>query len=135
MEVALRNNGRVELVERVQHEPREVSRVRHRLADALAGWGVHETDRDVAVLLTSEIVTNAIRYGEPPVHLQAVLRGAELRVCVGDAGQDDVRPAENVRWDDGGGRGLHLVEALAHRWGVDDSTAGKQVWFELLFAG
>jgi anti-sigma regulatory factor (Ser/Thr protein kinase) len=125
----------VELVERVRHEPREVSRVRHRLADALAGWGVRETDRDVAVLLTSEIVTNAIRYGEPPVQLRAELRGAELRVCVGDSGQDDVQPVEDVHWDDGGGRGLYLVEALAHRWGVDDSATGKRVWFELEFAG
>lgn len=125
----------MELVERVRHEPREVSRVRHRLAQALAGWGVQETDSDVAVLLTSEIVTNAIRYGEPPVQLRAVLQGTELRVAVEDGGRDVVKPATNVQWDDGGGRGLYLVEALAHRWGVTDDVAGKLVWFELLFAG
>ena len=44
-------------------------------------------------------------------------------------------PTENVRWDARGGRGLHLVEALSNRWGVQDGRRGKQVWFELKLAG
>ncbi|MGL5856861.1 MAG: ATP-binding protein [Angustibacter sp.] len=137
----------MELVERVQHEPREVSRVRHALADALDSWGVCANDCDVAVLLTSEVVTNAIRYGEPPVQLTAVLDKAQLRVVVSDArsgGADEpIRPRPDVQWHDGGGRGLHLVEALADRWGVVDRAGasdpdgpadGKEVWFELALA-
>ena len=125
----------VELVEVVRGEPREVSRVRHALAAALAEWGVGDDDTDVAVLLTSEIVTNAIRYGEPPMELHAELTGLELRVSVDDGGHEDVVPVEHVRWDDRGGRGLHLVEALSARWGVLDRRRGKQVWFELRLAG
>src|SRR3954468_23522794 len=128
--------ARVELVETVRSEPQEVSRVRHALADALSRWGVTADQSDVAVLLPSEIVTNAIRHGHPPVHLHAELRGLGLRVAVGDGGHDDgVRPVAHVRWDDRGGRGLHLVEALAHEWGVVDAPAGKQVWFALQLAG
>src|SRR3954451_18653379 len=108
----------VELVESVRGEPREVSRVRHALASALSRWGVQDGETDVAVLLTSEIVTNAIRYGEPPLELHAVLAGLELRVSVDDAGTDVVRPVDDIRWDSVHGRGLHLVEALSDRWGV-----------------
>jgi anti-sigma regulatory factor (Ser/Thr protein kinase) len=126
----------VELVETVRGEPREVSRVRRALADALSGWGVAADDTDVAVLLTSEIVTNAIRHGHPPVLVHAELRGLGLRVAVDDGGgRELVEPVAHVRWDDRGGRGLHLVEALAHQWGVLDVPAGKQVWFELRLAG
>ncbi len=125
----------VELVEAVRSEPREVGRIRHALADALAGWGVGSDDCDVAVLLTSEIVTNAIRHGHPPVLVHARLHGRGLRVAVDDGGQEDVEPMPQVHWDDGGGRGLHLVEALAHQWGVLESGEGKQVWFELRLAG
>ncbi|GAB3597486.1 hypothetical protein GCM10027446_25660 [Angustibacter peucedani] len=128
----------VELVETVRSEPREVSRVRHALADALTAWGVPDDDTDVAVLLTSEIVTNAIRHGHPPVLVHAELHGLGLRVAVDDGGHDgaeQVEPVADVHWDDRGGRGLHLVEALAHQWGVVDVPAGKQVWFELRLAG
>ena len=128
----------VELVETVRSEPQEVSRVRHALADALQHWGVAPDTTDVAVLLTSEIVTNAIRHGHPPVLVHAELHGVGLRVAVDDGGQeqaDAVEPVPHVRWDDRGGRGLHLVEALADDWGVVEAPAGKQVWFALRIAG
>ena len=125
----------VEMVEVVRGEPREVSRVRHALATALTEWGVADDDLDVAVLLTSEIVTNAIRYGVPPMQLHAELSGHELRVSVDDGGHEKVVPTQDVRWDARGGRGLHLVEALSARWGVLDRRRGKQVWFELRLAG
>jgi anti-sigma regulatory factor (Ser/Thr protein kinase) len=125
----------VELVETVRGEPREVSRVRHALAAALVEWGVDGDDFDVAVLLTSEIVTNAILYGGPPMELHAQLTGAGLLVSVDDGGHEAVVPVANVRWDAKGGRGLHLVEALSNRWGVRDRLRGKQVWFELKLAG
>jgi anti-sigma regulatory factor (Ser/Thr protein kinase) len=125
----------VELVETVQGEPREVSRVRHALATALSRWGVTDGATDVAVLLTSEIVTNAIRYGEPPLELHAVLHGLELTVSIDDAGHGPVHAVDHVRWDSQGGRGLHLVEALSDRWGVRERQCGKQVWFALLLAG
>jgi anti-sigma regulatory factor (Ser/Thr protein kinase) len=125
----------VQLLESVRSEPREVSRVRHALADALTAWGVDDADTDVAVLLTSEILTNAIRYGDPPVRVRAELQRGALVVVVDDAGRDRVPPVEPVAWDQRGGRGLYLVDALATRWGVREEPAGKQVWFELRTAG
>lgn len=125
----------VQLVEAVRSEPQEVARVRHALADALVRWGVAGDTSDVAVLLTSEIVTNAIRHGHPPVLVHAELLGLGLRVAVDDGGHEPVAPVAQVRWDDRGGRGLHLVQALAHDWGVRDAPGGKQVWFELRLAG
>lgn len=125
----------VQLVETVRSEPQEVSRVRRALAEALMRWGVAGDTRDVAVLLTSEIVTNAIRHGHPPLLVHAELLGLGLRVAVDDGGHEAVEPVPHVRWDDRGGRGLHLVQALAHAWGVLDAPGGKQVWFELRLAG
>jgi anti-sigma regulatory factor (Ser/Thr protein kinase) len=125
------HNDLVELVEQVRHEPREVSRVRHRLAAELIRWGVNHDDTDVAVLLTSEVVTNAIRYGLPPVELRAALLDGQLRIAVADSGGEEVMPTAEVDWDDSGGRGLLLVESLAHAWGVNTDHEGKHVWFEL----
>jgi anti-sigma regulatory factor (Ser/Thr protein kinase) len=125
----------VELVETVRGEPREVSRVRHALAEALAAWGVGVDDCDVAVLLTSEIVTNAILYGGPPMQLRAQMTGADLRVAVDDGGYDVVEPVVRAPWDAQGGRGLWMVQTLSSRWGVLDRLRGKQVWFELKLAG
>jgi anti-sigma regulatory factor (Ser/Thr protein kinase) len=127
----------VELVEKVSSEPKEVSRVRHLLAAALDRWGVPDDDAEVAVLLTSEIVTNAIRHGEPPVRLHARWTGGGLRIAVDDGGERGgvgVRSSPDVSWDATGGRGLHLVEALAHSWGVG-GVNGTQVWFELRRTG
>ncbi len=129
--LVISNNILVELVEQVRHEPREVSRVRHRLAAELARWGVSHDDCDVAILLTSEVVTNAIRYGLPPVEVHAEFIEGQLRIRVADSGAERVSPAADVHWDDGGGRGLLLVESLAHAWGVHEHLNGKHVWFEL----
>ncbi|MGL5829489.1 MAG: ATP-binding protein [Angustibacter sp.] len=129
--LVISNNILVKLVERVRHEPREVSRVRHRLAAELARWGVSHDDSDTAVLLTSEVVTNAIRYGLPPVEVHAEFDRGQLRIQVADSGAERVCPADDVQWDDGGGRGLILVESLAHAWGVHEHQSGKHVWFEL----
>lgn len=88
---------------------------------------------EVAVLLTSETVTNAIIHGRSEVHL-AVTAGPEgIRVEVGDANR--FRPTVRAA-DDGalGGRGLRIVAAAASSWGIDDNPDGKTVWFELTSA-
>ena len=86
----------------------------------------------VAVLLTDELVVNAIRYGTGSVRLTLSVAPRRIRVTVGD---DTSAPPVQIEADRErprpSGRGLVLVEALATRWGVIPDGAGKRVWFEL----
>ncbi|WP_079179395.1 ATP-binding SpoIIE family protein phosphatase [Streptomyces atratus] len=103
-------------------------RARRLVRRTLAGWSLEEL-ADVAELLVSEIVTNAVRYAERPMSLR-LLRTGVLRCEVGD---DSTRlpRRHRVRPMDETGRGLHVVNALAQRWGAADVSGGKVVWFEL----
>lgn len=90
---------------------------------------------DSAVLLLSEVVTNAVRYGAAPISLSvecAELRGLVVRVS--DAGQSlpRLRPVTGADENtDEGGRGMWLVDQLSEAWGVDVTPGGKTVWFRL----
>ena len=121
----------MELVERVGSDPREVSRVRRAVTTALRHRGVPDDERDVVALLVSELVTNAIRHGRPPVHLRARHADRSVTVSVDDASTHEPVPVHEAQWDASGGRGLHLVEALSDGWGVILGGAGKRVWFRV----
>ena len=125
----------VELVEELRAEPREVARARRALTRALRQWGVDGDAFDVALLLTSELVTNAIRHGSAPVRLRARVSRRELRVEVHDAARGPLGGPRTVSWDSPGGRGLKLVDTLADRWGCRRVVSGKRVWFELDLTG
>lgn len=94
---------------------------------------------DVVVLLSSELVTNAVLHGGRPVRLQLTQEADLVRVEVHDGGlalpTPSVVPAALL---DEGGRGLDLVGALASSWGSFSDgaeAAGKTVWFEVASAG
>ncbi|MET0740502.1 MAG: ATP-binding protein [Candidatus Nanopelagicales bacterium] len=90
------------------------------------------TDADVAVLLTSEIVTNALRHGRAPFRLTVEAVDGTLRVEVRDAGGNGRPTVRGATPEDLGGRGLALVDTLADAWGWQpDGTRGTVVWFEL----
>jgi anti-sigma regulatory factor (Ser/Thr protein kinase) len=116
-------------------DPSEVGRARGLSTEFLRDLGSHSPE--VAVLLVSELVTNAIRYGRPPIQLRAFRHGPGLRVEVTDgerrAPVTAGRPTDGANRSDipEGGRGLLLVEGLADRWGWSAMTRGKVVWFEL----
>jgi anti-sigma regulatory factor (Ser/Thr protein kinase) len=86
--------------------------------------------RETALVLTSELVTNAVRHGVGPVAVRVAWEDGEVRVEV-----DDHSPALPVARDVDGdalsGRGLQLVEALSSEWGVRPDGTGKTVWFTL----
>ena len=88
---------------------------------------------DTAVLLVSELVTNAIQHVGPDA-AETVLRleygGSWLRIEVHDASPHGPQP-RTPDWLDESGFGLLLVDALADKWGVEQTAQGKAVWAEL----
>ena len=108
---------------------------RRRVRDAIRSWQV-PVDLDAALLLTSELVTNAIRHeagqGAQPVMLAIASSRGRLRVDVHDTSRSLPAVAE-VPADAETGRGLLLVETLSDEWGFYRTLAGKAVYFTLAF--
>lgn len=99
------------------------------LGDRLTEWHL-ESVRDEAMLLTTELVTNAVIHARSAVSV-TVRRGVErLRIEVSDTGGGALKILE-PRGEGQTGRGLQLLEALASSWGTSAFEAGKLVWFEL----
>ena len=85
---------------------------------------------ETAALLTSEVVTNAVLHAAGAIDVHVDLCVDVVRVSVSDEGRGlPVRKSDSS--DATTGRGLLLVERLAHRWGVDRHEHGKTVWFEV----
>ncbi|MER5442018.1 SpoIIE family protein phosphatase [Streptomyces sp. NPDC002790] len=109
-------------------EPKSVGRAREYARAQLSSWGL-EGLVDTSELLVSELVTNALRYGEGDIRLRLLLD--RTLVCeVWDAGLVQPR-RRRARDTDEGGRGLQLVGLLSAAWGSRRTPRGKTVWFEL----
>jgi anti-sigma regulatory factor (Ser/Thr protein kinase) len=84
-----------------------------------------------AVLLVSELVTNTVRYGSPPVAVEIDCDQTHtLQVRVSDASPELPVPSQSGP-DDERGRGLAIVDFLSDDWGVDPAEGGKTVWFRI----
>jgi len=104
---------------------------------AVAGWlagRVSERVLDDALLLVSELVSNSLQHArlaaDTPLRVSAALLPGVVRIEVGDPGSAGRVVGRTPDPGNGGGYGLHLVELLTTRWGVDRSS-GTRVWFEL----
>jgi anti-sigma regulatory factor (Ser/Thr protein kinase) len=89
-------------------------------------------DASVVQLLASELVSNAVRHGEPPFALSLHLVDGRARVTVTDHDAEHLPTARPDAVIDraGGGRGLHIVDELSDDWGCDVHDGdGKTVWF------
>ena len=113
-------------------QPTSVGRSRELACAKLDQWGLGELV-EVAELLVSELVTNALRHGEGDIRLRLLLD--RTLVCeVWDSGLVQPR-RRRARDTDEGGRGLLLVSMLARSWGSRRTPRGKTVWFELPLPG
>ncbi|EFL34620.1 regulatory protein [Streptomyces viridochromogenes DSM 40736] len=113
-------------------EPGAVRTARQAVRGQLRSWSL-DSLTDLAALLVSELVTNALRHATGPIGVRLV-RPSELNgvllVEVSDPLPDP--PRERIpRPEDESGRGLQLVASSSRRWGTRPGTAGKTVWFEL----
>ncbi|WP_433549441.1 SpoIIE family protein phosphatase [Streptomyces sp. CA-294286] len=116
-----------------QAEPERIAGTRRQLRELLHDWA--DADQvDSAVLMVSEMVTNVLVHTDGDALLTARATGPvgkrRLRVEVTDISDElphKRRPGEMAS----SGRGLLLMEMLAHEWGVDPRGQGKSIWFEL----
>lgn len=114
---------------RLPHKPGSVPKARHLTRALLIDWGF-SGQGEVAELLVSELVTNALRYVKGAVDLSFSAEDGLLRVEVEDTNPELPR-VRAPRPDDERGRGLPLVDMLSCCWGSVRTGRGKVVWFEL----
>ncbi|GAB3965805.1 hypothetical protein GCM10029978_029430 [Actinoallomurus acanthiterrae] len=105
-------------------EVASVAAARRFVGGTLRGWGVDDVDD--AMLLTSELVTNAIVHAGTEVEVVCELVGGQVRIEVHDRHQARRVP---VPGDQVSGRGLLFPETLATSWGVTYGQGSKNVWF------
>ncbi|MER6035903.1 MULTISPECIES: PAS domain S-box protein [unclassified Streptomyces] len=99
------------------------------LGKALVAWDCAHVADD-ALLLLSEILTNAVQHAEGPIGVRACRTDTSLTVEIGDRSLHLPQPRSATE-DDESGRGLLLVRALAGDWGVRPTDDGKTTWFSL----
>ncbi len=84
---------------------------------------------DAAELMTSELASNCVRHAQTDFEVR-ISALEEVRIEVHDSGSGEPRVlSPSVR--EPTGRGLRIVDAMSHRWGVIDQPAGKVVWFTI----
>jgi serine/threonine-protein kinase RsbW len=120
--------------------PDAANRARRFVRETLTEWGKSgdfglESVLDDALLLTSELVTNAVRYEASPTVTVAIrCSSGELRVEVHDSSRAMPVPSDAAA-DAENGRGLIIIAALADEWGFYPTRHGKAVFFTLAFRG
>ncbi|MEV4680322.1 SpoIIE family protein phosphatase [Streptomyces kurssanovii] len=114
---------------------RSVATARAFVRDTLQGWGYSDVVDD-AVVLTSELVTNAVVHAGTSADVLCLRSEDGVRVEVADRYPEREVPIQGAgraiaNLDSENGRGLLLCAALASRWGVEYTPTHKTVWFQL----
>ncbi|MFI5634946.1 SpoIIE family protein phosphatase [Streptomyces sp. NPDC051664] len=112
----------------LDQDPTAAATARGHIRRTLADWNVDEDTAYAAELIVSELITNAIRYGAPPLQLR-LIKNHTLTCEVHDAAATSPQ-LRHARTVDEGGRGLFIVAQLAQRWGTRYTAEGKTVWSE-----
>ncbi len=107
------------------------ARARTLVGETLDRWNLRQL-ADPGMLLTSELVTNAVRHAGTGMRLTISRIGADrVRVAVTDHAPGVSVRVRDANDDAEGGRGLFLVEHLSAGWGSAVDDTGKTIWFEL----
>jgi anti-sigma regulatory factor (Ser/Thr protein kinase) len=128
-----------------QPEPAAAAAARRFVRDTLESWVATGSGDDGnglvddAVLLTSELVTNAVVHAGTPVHVTCKLAAGGVEVAVRDSQPASLVPEppenEHIPAERTSGRGLLLPAALASAWGVTYGQTAKAVWFRIGLGG
>jgi anti-sigma regulatory factor (Ser/Thr protein kinase) len=112
--------------------PASVAVARQRLAADLSAAGIFDTAVGDAVLVVSELLSNAIRHARPlpgaSVQVAWAVGAGAIEVAVSDGGAPTTPVRAHATVSSLGGRGLDIVEYLARRWGVRSDDSGQTVW-------
>ena len=114
-------------------DPALVAPIRKQVVAQLDTWELSAATF-TAELVVSELVTNAIRYGEPPIRLR-LIHDAETLICEVSDSSHTAPHLRRAKTYDEGGRGLLLVAQLTQRWGSRHTADGKTIWAELTLPG
>ncbi|MCT9078020.1 SpoIIE family protein phosphatase [Streptomyces fulvoviolaceus] len=111
--------------------PQAVGHARRFTRRTLRTWEVPADALDTALLVVSELVTNALVHTDGRVRLDLTLVNHRLRFAVADASPRTPAKPTSIGWEATGGRGILLVEAVSAAWGSVPVSGGKQVWSEI----
>jgi anti-sigma regulatory factor (Ser/Thr protein kinase) len=119
----------------VPHERMAVRMARHRLAEELAAAGVAEDARDDAMLVLSELVSNAVRHAAPlpsgDIRVRWEVQDDLLHIEITDGGAGTRPHASVAALSALGGRGLDIVRSVSSQWGVTEGEDSVTVWAEV----
>ncbi|MFE0089847.1 SpoIIE family protein phosphatase [Streptomyces sp. NPDC058991] len=110
------------------HDPAIVIEARHRTTEQLATWELGDATF-ITELIVSELVTNAIRYGKPPIQLRLIHTDTTLTTEVTDYSSTSPHLRHAHTYDENG-RGLYLIAQLTQRWGTRHTPTSKTIWTE-----
>ncbi len=134
--------GHASAERRVADSLSDLGPARRWVDDLLEDCQVDDEQRRTAMLLTSEILTNALEHGQAPITATVEVDDLRLRVGVRDGSTEEPQ-LRSPEPHDLSGRGVLFLERLASRWGVDkhdpsdavgrhsEAAEGKTVWFEI----
>jgi anti-anti-sigma factor len=106
------------------------AQARSMVAHACLIWGLHR-QRDLAELIVTELVSNALRHAGTPMEIHVAQRARHLHLSVRDGSPALPRPGRSSDTLAPQGRGLPLIESLATGWGSMPLESGKVVWATL----
>jgi hypothetical protein len=113
--------------------PAAPAEARTLITEVCQAWGIPQV-LDAALIVASELVTNAVVHASGALHVTVLLRQSQLHLIVRDQSTDPPRRLKStLRTSAGvsletGGRGLPLLDAVCRSWGHLASDTGKAVW-------